>query len=41
MKSIANIGTKKAGFSGVEALYVLAIVRISLLTPVLLREATG
>jgi hypothetical protein len=41
MKSIANIGMKNVGFSGAEVSSVVTVVRISLLTPVLLREATG
>jgi len=33
--------SQTVGFSGAQALSVLAVVRISLLTPVLLREAMG
>jgi len=36
-----SVVASKVEFSGAEALSVLAIVRISLLTPVLLLVATG
>ena len=41
MQSVLNAGTNTTVFTGAEALSVLAIIRISLLTPVLLREVTG
>ena len=41
MKRLLNASTHIMGFTRAEALSVLAIIRISLLTPVLLREATG
>jgi len=41
MKSTSNLSTTKVRSGKAEALSVLAVLRISLLTPVLLLEATG
>lgn len=41
MKSIAKVSTKKVRSGKAETSSVLAVLRISLLTPVLLLETTG